>query len=79
MRASMVAQRLKRLPAMQETWVSSLGWKDPLEKGNGNPIQYYCLENPMDGGAWWATVQGVAKGRTPDKTSLSLLHHTAVS
>ena len=31
---------------------------------NGNPIQYSCLENPMDGGAWWATVHGVAKSRT---------------
>ena len=31
-RASLVAQRLKRLPAVQETWVQSLGWKDPLEK-----------------------------------------------
>ena len=28
---------------------------------NGNPLQYSCLENPMDGAAWWATVQGVAK------------------
>ena len=34
------------------------------EEGNGNPLQYSCLENPMDGGAWWATVHGVAKGRT---------------
>ena len=33
-------------------------------EGNGNPLQYPCLENPMDGGAWWATVHGVAKGRT---------------
>ena len=33
-------------------------------EGNGNPLQYSCLENPMDGGAWWATVQGVAKSRT---------------
>ena len=31
---------------------------------NSNPLQYSCLENPMDGGAWWATVQGVAKSRT---------------
>ena len=30
-------------------------------EGNGNPLQYSCLENPMDGGAWWATVHGVAK------------------
>ena len=34
------------------------------EKGNGNPLQYSCLENSMDGGAWWATVHGVAKSRT---------------
>ena len=32
--------------------------------GNGNPLQYYCLENPVDGGAWWATVHGVAKSQT---------------
>ena len=138
-----MAQRLKHLPAMRETWVQSLGWEDPLEKGkatyssilensmespwghkeldtteqlsldggnaewssnfgrqfggtlyfpggsevkasacnagdmglipgsgrstgegNGNPLQYSCLENPMDGGAWRATVHGVAKSRT---------------
>ena len=41
-------------------------------KGNGNPLQYSCLENPMDGGAWCATVQGVAKSWTQlsDFTSL---------
>ena len=33
-------------------------------EGNGNPLQYYCLENPMDRGAWKATVYGVAKSRT---------------
>ena len=33
-------------------------------EGNGNPLQYSCLENPMDGGAWWATVHGVAKSQT---------------
>ena len=33
-------------------------------EGNGNPLQYSCLENPMDGGAWWARVHGVAKSRT---------------
>ena len=32
-------------------------------EGNGNPLQYYCLKNPMDRGAWWATVHGVAKRR----------------
>jgi len=41
-------------------------------EGNGNPLQYSCLVNPMDGGAWWATVHGVPKSRTQlrDFTSL---------
>ena len=33
-------------------------------EGNGTPLQYFCLENPIDGGAWLATVHGVAKSRT---------------
>ena len=43
------AQRLKRLPPMWETQVRSLGREDPLEKEMVNPLQYSCLENPMDG------------------------------
>ena len=35
-----------------------------IGEGNGTPLQYSCLENPMDGGAWWAAVHGVAEGRT---------------
>jgi len=35
-----------------------------LGEGNGNPLQYSCLENPRDGGAWWAAVSGVAQHRT---------------
>ena len=35
-----------------------------FREGNGTPLQYSCLENPMDGGAWWAAVHGVAKSRT---------------
>ena len=49
--ASLVAQRLKRLPPMWETWVRSLGWEDSPGEGNGSPLQYSCLENPMDGEA----------------------------
>ena len=41
-------------------------------EGNGTPLQYSCLENPMDGGAWWAAVHGVAKSRHDWATSLSL-------
>ena len=33
-------------------------------EGNGTPLQYSCLENPMDGGAWWAAVHGIAKSQT---------------
>ena len=35
-----------------------------MGEGSGTPLQYSCLENPMDGGAWWAAVYGVAKSRT---------------
>ena len=59
-----LAQRLKCLPAMWETWVRSLGREDSPGEGNSNPLQYSCLENPMDGGAWWATVHGVTQSRT---------------
>ena len=48
--ASLVAQRLKHLPGIRETQVWSLGQEDPLEKENGNPLQYSCLGNPMDRG-----------------------------
>ena len=40
-----MAQRVKNLPAMQETWVQSLGWEDPLEEGMATQSQYSCLEN----------------------------------
>ena len=62
--ASLVAQRLKRLPGMRETGVRFPGSGRSPGEGNGNPLQYSCLENPMEGGAWWATVHGVAKSRT---------------
>ena len=58
-----MAQKVKNLPAMQETQVQSLGREDPW-KGNGYLLQYSCLENPMDRGAWWAIVHGVAKSQT---------------
>ena len=54
-----MAHMVKNLPEMQEMQVQLLGQKDTLEKGNGNPLQYSCLGNSMDRGAWWAIVHGV--------------------
>ena len=51
---------------MQETQVRSLGWQDPLEKENGYPLQYSCLESPMDRGARQATGHGVAESDTAE-------------
>ena len=50
--ASLVAQTVKHLPAMWETWVRSLRWEDPLEKEMATHSSYPFLENPMDRGAW---------------------------
>ena len=45
--------------------VSSIpGWGRSLGGGHGNPLQFSCLENPMDRGAWWATVHRVAKSQS---------------
>ena len=61
---NLVAQTVKSLRAMQETRVRSLGWEDSPGEGNGNPLQYSCLENTVGGGAWQATVHGVGKSQT---------------
>ena len=66
--ASLVAQMIKNPPAMQETWVRSLGWEDLLEKileeGMATHSSILTWRIPMDRGTWWATVHGVAKSRT---------------
>ena len=46
---------VKNLLAMQKTWVQSLGWGRSPGEGNGNPLQYSCLENPRDRETWWDT------------------------
>ena len=46
-----------------------------LGEGNGNPLQYSCLENPMNGGAWWAAVHGVAKSRESDTSDFTFNFH----
>ena len=62
--ASLVAQTVKDLPAMQETWVRSLGEEDPLEEGHSNPLQYSCLENPHGQRSLVGYGTGVAKSQT---------------
>ena len=59
-----MTQTVKNFPAMQETQVQSLGQEDPPGEGNGNPLQYSCLESSMDRGVQWATVHGVSNSRT---------------
>ena len=54
---------VKNPPEMQKTWIRSLGWEIPRE-GNGNPLQYSCLETSTDRGAWQTTVHGGTKSWT---------------
>ena len=58
---------------MQETWVQSLGWEDSPGEENGNPLQYFCLENPTDRGAWSATVHGVAMSQILKNNNLATM------
>ena len=64
----MVAQPVKNLPAMRETWVPSLGWEDPLEKGMATHSSILAWRIPVDGGAWQATVHGVADSDMNEST-----------
>ena len=58
-----MARTVKNLPAMQETWVQSLGLEDPLEKEMASHSSILAWRIPMDRGAWWATVPWVAKSQ----------------
>ena len=66
-KASQVALVVKNPPAnpggIKDT-DSMPGSERSPERGDGNPLQYSCLDNSMDRGAWWATVHGIAKSRT---------------
>ena len=59
-----MAQSVKNLPAIQETQVLSLGWEDPLEKEMATHSSILAWKNPMDRGAWQATLHGIAKSQT---------------
>ena len=59
-----MVQAVKYPPAMQETWVQSLVWEDPLEEGMAAHSSVLTWIIPMDKGPWWAIVHGVAKTQT---------------
>ena len=61
-----MAQLIKNLPAVRETWVRSLGWEDPLEEGMAIHSSILAWRIPLDRGAWQATVHGVAGSDTTD-------------
>ena len=63
-RTSLVAQMVKNLPVVWETWVQSLGWEGPLEESMATHSSILSWRVPMDRGAWQATVRGVAKSWT---------------
>ena len=79
--AFLVGQRVKNPPASAgdvRDAVSVLGLGRSPGEGNGNPLQYSCLENPMDKGAWWATVHEVAKSQTQLLTKQQLNSHNPI-
>ena len=65
-----MAQLVRNLSAMQETWVPSLGWEDFLEQGMATHSSIPAWRIPMDRGAWWATVHRVAKSWTKHSTAI---------
>ena len=76
--ASLIAQLIKNLPAMQETPGSIPGSGRSPGEGNGYPLYYSCLENSLDRGAWQAMVHGVANSQTQLK-QLNTAHSTLFS
>ena len=59
-----MAQTVKNPPAMQETWIKSLGLEDPLEEGKATHSSILAWRIPMDRGAWWTIVHEVTKSWT---------------
>ena len=71
---SLAAQTVKNPPAMQETWVRSLSWEDPLEEGMTTHSSILTWRIPMDRGAWQVTVHGVTKSQTRLSNSEQHIH-----
>ena len=76
---SLVSEMVKNLPAMQETWVQSLGWEDPLEEDMATHSSVLACTIPRDRGAWWATVQRVTKSQTNINRMQDIMFHLTQS
>ena len=70
-----MAQTIKNLLVIGETPVLILGSGRSPGEGNGDPLQYFCLENPMDRGSWWALVHGVTTAATNTFTFIPFILH----
>ena len=75
LRASLIAELVKNLPAMQETWVWFLGREDSPGEGNGNPLKYSCLENPHG----QRSLVGYSPWGCKSRTRLSDFHYTSLA
>ena len=71
-----MAQLVKNLPAMRETWVQSLGWEDPLEEDMATHSSILAWRIPTDRGAWQAMVHGLAESDTTEGLSTHTHTHT---
>ena len=67
--ASLVTQTVKNLPTMQETYVQSLGWGDPLEEGMVTDSSIFAWRIPMDGGAWQVAIHEVTESDMTEQLS----------
>ena len=65
--AALVAQTVKNLPAMRETWVQFLSWEDALEEGMATHSSMLAWKIPTDREAWWAAVHGVSESDTTEE------------
>ena len=70
MRASLIAQSVKNLPAVQETWVQSLGREDPLEKEMATHSSILAWKVPRTEEPWWAAIHGVAESGMTERLTL---------
>ena len=64
-----MAQMVRNLPAMWDTWVQPLGWEDSLQEGMATDSSILAWRIPMDRGAWWATIHGVVELDTTEQLS----------